>query len=104
MILGRSTPQWLGLITAAGSLAQLLIVQLIPDVDPVVVATIIGALGTFLGAFIAFLANTATTPISDPILPSGTSVKVQGTSDTVIVQPTPPGPIGGDGGGGPAAG
>jgi hypothetical protein len=98
MILGRSTPQWLGLITSAGSLAQLLIVQLVPDLDPVIVATIIGAVGTFLGAFIAFLANTATTPVSDPILPAGTSVKVEGTQDTVVVQPTPPGPAGVEGG------
>ena len=96
MILGRSTPQWLGLITAAGSLAQLLIVQLVPDADPTVVATIVGAVGVFLGAFIAFLANTATTPVSDPILPTNTVVRVQGTTDTVTIQPTPPGPTGGD--------
>lgn len=102
MILGRSTPQWLGLITAAGSLAQLLIVQFIPGSDPTVVATVVGAVGVFLGAFIAFLANTATTPVSDPILPADTVVKVQGTNDTVTIQPTPPGPSGDEGG--PAAG
>ena len=94
MILGRSTPQWLGLITAAGSLAQLLIVQFVPDADPTAVATVVGAVGVFLGAFIAFLANTQTTPISDPVLQAGTSVRVQGTTDTVTIQPTPPGPTG----------
>lgn len=94
MILGRSTPQWLGLITAAGSLAQVLTVQFVPGADPVVVATVVGAVGLFLGAFIAFLANTATTPIGDPILPADTVVRVQGTKDTVTIQPTPPGPTG----------
>ena len=64
MILGRSTPQWLSLLTAAGGLTQLLIVVLVPDVDATLVATIIGAVITFLGTFLAFLANTATTPIS----------------------------------------
>ena len=96
MILGRSTPQWLGLIAAGASLAQIVIVQVVPDADPVVVATVIGAVGAFLGAFIAFLANTQTTPISDPVLQAGTSVRVQGTTDTVTIQPTPPGPTGGD--------
>lgn len=94
MILGRSTPQWLSLITALAGLVQLLVVQFYPDIDPVALTTILGALVTFLGVFLAFLANTATTPISDPILKAGTEVKVEGTSDTVIVQPTPPGPTG----------
>lgn len=84
MILGRSTPQWLGLITAAGSLAQVLIVQFLPDADPVVVATVIGAIGLFLGAFIAFLANTATTPTGDPQLKAGTMVRVTDEGGTVI--------------------
>jgi len=93
MILGRSTPQWLGLITAAGSLAQILIVQLVPDADPTVVATIIGAVGVFLGSFIAFLANTATTPTADPQLKAGTMVRVTDDAGTVVGHepvPTPP--------------
>lgn len=97
MILGRSTVQWTALITAAGGLVQLLIVTLLPDVDATMVATLIGAVITFLGVFIAFLANTATTPISDPILKAGTSVRVQDTDDHVVIQPTPPGPTGHDG-------
>ena len=96
MILGRSTVQWTALITALGGLAQLLAVQFVPGVDPTAVATVIGAVVTFLGVFIAFLANTQTTPISDPVLQAGTSVRVQGTTDTVTIQPTPPGPTGGD--------
>ena len=97
MILGRSTVQWTALITAAGGLVQFLAVHLVPDVDATVVATIIGGVVAFLGTFIAFLANTATTPISDPVLRAGTSVKVQGTDDRVTIRSTPPGPEGHDG-------
>lgn len=101
MILGRSTPQWLGLITAAGSLAQVLIVQFVPGADPVIVATVIGSVGLFLGAFITFLANTATTPIGDARLKSGTDVAVlnddgERTGETVIIQPSWPVGPGGD--------
>ena len=102
MILGRSTPQWLGLITSAGSLAQVLIVQFLPGADPVIVATVIGAVGLFLGAFIAFLANTATTPSGDPELKEGTMIRVTDQAGTVIGHepvPTPPAPAGGEGGG-----
>lgn len=93
MILGRSTPQWLGLITAAGSLAQVLIVQFLPGADPVVVATVIGAIGLFLGAFIAFLANTSTTPSDDPQLKAGTPIRVTDDNGAIIghvTTPTPP--------------
>lgn len=97
MVLGRSTVAWTGLIAAAGGLAQLLIVTLVPDVDATVVATLIGAVVTFLGVFIAFLANTATTPISDPILKTGTVVRVKDSADTVTIKQSPPGPTGSDG-------
>lgn len=93
MILGRSTVQWVSLITAAGGLAQILLVTAL-NMDAVLVATIIGAVTAFLGTFVAFLANTQTTPISDPVLKSGTSVTVEGTQDKVLIAPTPPGPTG----------
>ena len=101
MILGRSTVQWTALIAAAAGLAQVLAVTL-TTLDPTVVATILGATTLFLGSFIAFLANTQTTPISDPRLKVGTEVSVltsagQKTNDTVTIQPTPPGPTGHDG-------
>lgn len=96
MILGRSTVQWTALITAAGALAQVVIVNLVPDVDSTLVATLIGSAIAFLTVFIAFLANTATTPVDDPILKSGTVVRVKDSADTVVVQPTPPGPTGVD--------
>lgn len=98
MILGRSTVQWTALITSAGALAQVLIVQLVPDVDSTLVATLIGSVAAFLGVFIAFLANTRTTPISDPILEAGTTVRVLNSEDSVVIQPSPPGPTGIEGG------
>ena len=101
MILGRSTVQWTALISAAAGLAQVLAVTL-TTLDPAVVATILGAATLFLGSFIAFLANTATTPIDDARLKAGTEVAVlsaagQLTGDTVTIAPTPPGPKGHDG-------
>lgn len=76
MILGRNTVQWVSLITAAGGLAQLLMVSFLPDADPTLIATVIGAVVTFLGVFLAFLANTSTTPVKDPVLEAGTPVTV----------------------------
>lgn len=99
MILGRSTVQWTALITAAGALAQVAIVNVVPDVDATLVATLIGSAIAFLTVFIAFLANTQTTPIQDPILPAGTTVSVQNTEDKVLIEATPPGPVGVEGDG-----
>ena len=102
MILGRSTGQWTALITATAGLGQLLVVTLLPGIDPIVLATVIGATVMFLGVFLAFLANTAMTPINDARLEKGTEVTVlergKITGDTVIVQPSPPGPVGIEGG------
>ena len=84
MILGRSTVQWTALITAAGALAQVVIVQLVPDVDSTLVATIIGSVIAFLTVFIAFLANTSTTPSADPQLKAGTPIRVTNDEGAVI--------------------
>lgn len=97
MILGRSTVQWTALITAAAGLTQVLAVTL-TALDPTVVATVLGAGTAFLSVFIAFLANTQTTPVKDPILPAGTTVSVQNTNDKVLIEASPPGPSGVDGG------
>ena len=40
----------------------------------------------------------ASTPTASPTLKTGTEVTVEGSDDTVIVQPTPPGPVGVEGG------
>jgi hypothetical protein len=98
MILGRSTVQWTALIVAAAGLVQVMTVTL-TELDPTVVATILGAATSFLSVFIAFLANTRTTPINDPVLSAGTSVSVKGSEDKVVIQPSPPGPTGIEGSG-----
>jgi hypothetical protein len=84
MFLGRSTIQWTGLISAAVSTLQVLIVTLVPGVDPVAVAVVLGTIGGFLGVLIAFIANTSTTPVKDPQLVEGTSVRVTNAAGTII--------------------
>ena len=84
MILGRSTVQWVALITAASGLLQFVLPIALPDVDPVVLAVVLGAITSFLGVFIAFLANTSTTPVNDPQLKSGTMVRVTDEVGTVV--------------------
>lgn len=98
MLLGRSTVQWTALIVAGAGLAQVLTVTL-TTLDPTVVATILGAATAFLSVFIAFLANTQTTPIHDPILAAGTTVSVKDSEDKVVIATSPPGPTGVEGGG-----
>lgn len=100
MFLGRSTIQWTGLLSTLASTIQVLVVTLIPSVDPVQVAIILGALTGFLGVLIAFIANTSTTPTADPQLKAGTMVRVTDESGTMIghapieapVQPAEPKP------------
>lgn len=57
MILGRPTNLWNGLVVAAVSLISIVSMQLIPDVDAEVVATVGAAVSLFLGTVIALVAN-----------------------------------------------
>lgn len=84
MILGRSTIQWTGLVSATTALIQVMIVTLAPGLDPVAVATILGSITVFLGVLIAFVANSSTTPTADPQLKAGTMVRVTDDGGTVI--------------------
>ncbi len=61
MIFGRPINLWLGLVTASLAFAQVLIVTLVPDVDPTAVATVLGALGGLLAVMVALIANQAPT-------------------------------------------
>lgn len=92
MILGRNTQQWLGLITAFTALIQTVTVVLLPDLDPVAMAIILGAVTAFLGVLIAFIANTHTTPVADPQLKAGTMVRVTDESGTVVAHTAVPAP------------
>ena len=70
MILGRPSNLWNGLVVAAVSMVSIIVMQLMPDVDGEVVATIASAVTLFLGAAIALIANGA------PTIQPGDTVKV----------------------------
>ena len=57
MILGRPTNLWLGLVTAALGIIQVVLPTLRPDVDGTQLTVILGAVGLFLGSLIALVAN-----------------------------------------------
>jgi hypothetical protein len=61
MILGRPTNLWNGLVVASVSLVSIVVMQLLPDIDGEVVATIGAAVTLFLGTVIAVIANQAPT-------------------------------------------
>jgi len=70
MILGRPTNLWNGLVVAAISTTSIVVMQLLPDVDSEVVATIASAVTLLFGAFISLVANQA------PTVNAGTTVNV----------------------------
>jgi hypothetical protein len=70
VIFGRPTNLWNGLIVAAVSLASIVAMQLFPDVDGEVVATVGAAVTLFLGTVISLVANSA------PTVNSGDSINV----------------------------
>lgn len=70
MILGRPTNLWNGLVVATISTASIIAMQLFPDVDSEVVATVGAAVTLFFGAVIALVANGA------PTVNAGDTVKV----------------------------
>jgi hypothetical protein len=70
MILGRPTNLWNGLIVAAVSLVSIVVMQVLPDVDGEVVATIGAAVTLFLGTVISLVANQA------PTVQAGSTVNV----------------------------
>ncbi len=71
MILGRSTAQWSGLLTALTGFLTIVIPVLFPNIDNSQLNYLLGATVIFLGVFIAFLANTSLTPVGDPRLAIG---------------------------------
>lgn len=94
MFLGRSTPQWLALISTIAGAVQTLIILAVPSLDPAQVALALGAITTVLGAILLFLTNTATTPVKDPQLQVGTSIRVTDAGGTVIGSAPVPSPEG----------
>ena len=70
MILGRPINLWLGFVTALLAFTQVLVVTLLPDIDPTAVATVLGALGGLLAVIIALVAN------QPPTVNAGSTVNV----------------------------
>lgn len=82
-------------VVIAGAVRSVLFVLVLMSLvvlDEKQLAGIALALEVVLGLF----ARQASTPVSSPTLAAGTEVSVKGSDDTVIVQPTPPGPEGRD--------
>lgn len=75
MILGRPTNLWLGFTTSTLAVVQILLVN-VAKLDPVLTATLLGAVGLLLGSAIGLIANQPpTVNPGDKILittPSGT--------------------------------
>lgn len=57
MILGRPTNLWNGLVVAATSFVSILAMQVFPDVDGEVIATVGAAFTLLMGSVIAVIAN-----------------------------------------------
>jgi hypothetical protein len=71
-----------------------------PDrLDPVMQAAIIGFGNSVILTAGALFAMHRSTPIANPTLAAGTPVKVAGSEDSVIIETSPPGPTGIEGGG-----
>ena len=51
-----------------------------------------------LQAMLGFAARSFVTPISAPVVPDKTEVGIEGSTDTVMVRTSPPGPTGVEGG------
>lgn len=74
---------------------QVLVLFNVIQVDEIQLA----AINTALVAVLTLFVQQTSTPTASPTLEAGTKVSVKGTSDTVVVQPTPPGPTGYEGDG-----
>ena len=93
MILGRPVNLWNGLVVAAVSLVSIVIMQLLPDVDSEVVATIAAASTLFLGSVIAIVANQPPTLApGDPytVTTPGAAANVEKVANTHTTPVPPP--------------
>jgi hypothetical protein len=79
---------------AVRTILPVLILLGVVHLEPEALAGIILALSAVLTLFVR---NASTSKVY-PNLPSGTEVAVAGTQDKVIVAPSPPGPVGIEGG------
>lgn len=64
----------------------------------------LAGVNTALIAVLTLFVRQSSTPTASPTLATGTEVAVKGTSDSVVIAPSPPGPTGIEGGAGPVSG
>jgi hypothetical protein len=70
-----------------------------PDrLDATTQGAIVAVANSLIVVVTILLTQRQVTPVSHPTLPANTEVKVEGTEDSVVIQPTPPGPEGVEGG------
>lgn len=77
---------------ATAVVAVLNVLQLMGFVS--LTADAVSALNIALVAVLGLFVRQSVTPTAAPNLDAGTEVKVTGTTDTVVIQPSPPGPVG----------
>ena len=100
MIFGRQPAFWIGLIVSIvlGAVRTIAGEGLISDAATGQITNAVNAVGELLllvaPLITGALINPTVTPVAKPKLPAGTEVMVQGSTDTVVIQPTPPGPVG----------
>jgi len=87
--LGRSTPQWLAVISGTLSFIGVL-VALFAAPFTVTFTVISGAIVVLASIWLGFLTNTATTPTFDPILKAGQGVTVTNKAGDFISSVTLP--------------
>ena len=93
MILGREPVAIAGVVAIAINLAISFGLNWSAEQVSLVNAFVVGVL--FL------IARQNSTPVHDPLVEQGTEVHMRGTDDTVVVRPTPPGPVVGEDAGAP---
>ena len=100
MIFGRQPAFWIGLIVSLvlGAVRTLAGEGLISDAATGQVTNAVNAVGELLiliaPLITGMLIQPQVTPVAAPKLKAGTEVMVQNSTDTVVIQPTPPGPVG----------
>lgn len=71
-----------------------------PDRLPAEVqVAIVAFANSVIFVLVIILTKSQVTPLANPTLPQGTSVNVQNSEDKVIIEKSPPGPVGVEGGG-----
>lgn len=74
------------------------LLALVVGLDPVVQGAIIAFGNSVIVTGTVIWLNQRTTSSTSPVVEQGTEVSMVGSADTVTVNPTPPGPVGVEGG------